>query len=335
MSNLASEAQLFLRRGSRLIAVTHDGLVVSDETVGWRVHEALAGDFCCLVAARDPAGVVFAGSETTGLWRSDDGGEGWRQIGLGGKCVKALATGPGGFLVAGTKPPELHVSTDNGDSWRTLEAFARLRRWFWWQPAEKPHTPYVQAIAVSPDRNTLLAGPEALRPFRSTDGGRRWRQLRRGVPFDCHALEFHPHNPARAYYGGGLGAAVSHDGGAHWLKATNGLDRRYVMCIAVDPEDPALWYVAAAKLRTAHSANSHAAIFRSIGEDAGRWQKLRGGLPEELEHLPHTLAAPAPGQVYAGLRNGDVWRSSDRGDTWQQLPISLGGLRRMLILPPP
>ena len=40
----------------------------------------------------------------------------------------------------------------------------------------------------------------------------------------------------------------------------------------------------------------------------------------------------APGHLYAGLSNGDVWHSTDHGDRWAPLPFNLGGIRRTLIL---
>ena len=43
---------------------------------------------------------------------------------------------------------------------------------------------------------------------------------------------------------------------------------------------------------------------------------------------------PAPGQVSAGLSNGEVWHSTDHGETWRQLNVSLGRLQRTLLLVP-
>jgi hypothetical protein len=40
----------------------------------------------------------------------------------------------------------------------------------------------------------------------------------------------------------------------------------------------------------------------------------------------------APGHLYAGLSNGDVWGSTDHGDTWRKLSFNLGGIHRTLIM---
>ena len=76
----------------------------------------------------------------------------------------------------------------------------------------------------------------------------------------------------------------------------------------------------------AHSGNNaQAYIFRSMG---GTWEKLDGGLPQPLNHMPYALLTDldAPGHLYAGLSNGDVWHTADYGDHWQQLPLNLGSI---------
>ncbi len=205
-----------------------------------------------------------------------------------------------------------------------------MRRWYWWQPAERPHIPYVTAIAVSPTHpDTLLVGVEAQRVLRSNNGGRSWTRLRKGTALDAHALAFHALDGDRAYEGAGLGVAMSRDAGRTWTRVSAGLAVRYVMTIAVDPADPDLWYAGAARMRSAHAAHSHASIFRREG---GMWTRLTGGLPPELEQLPHALVCPTPNVVYAGLRDGAVWRSLDRGGSWSRLPTELHGLRALAVV---
>ncbi len=83
----------------------------------------------------------------------------------------------------------------------------------------------------------------------------------------------------------------------------------------------------------AHSAdNAQAYIFRSMG--GGAWEKLDGGLPQPLSYMPYALLPDrdAPGYLYAGLSNGDVWHTADCGDHWQQLPFNLGAIRTAMIM---
>jgi hypothetical protein len=50
--------------------------------------------------------------------------------------------------------------------------------------------------------------------------------------------------------------------------------------------------------------------------------------------MPYALLTDpaAPGHVYAGLSNGEVWHSTDYGETWLSLPIQLRNIRRTLLL---
>ena len=83
----------------------------------------------------------------------------------------------------------------------------------------------------------------------------------------------------------------------------------------------------------AHSESyAHAYIFRSNRN--GEWQKLSGGLPQLLDHLPYALATDPtePRSVYAGLSNGDVWRSQDLGNSWDRLPFNLKSINRSMIM---
>jgi hypothetical protein len=76
---------------------------------------------------------------------------------------------------------------------------------------------------------------------------------------------------------------------------------------------------------------ANASIFRKIGN--GPWQKLGGGLPQPLDYMAYALLTDpnAPGHLYAGLSNGDVWHTADYGDSWQQLPFNLTGIHRTMI----
>jgi hypothetical protein len=170
---------------------------------------------------------------------------------------------------------------------------------------------------------------------RSTDGGQSWDDHRRGALRDCHSITFHASHGDWAYEAGGTGAgaALSRDAGNTWHQDRAGLDRHYGWACAADPARPEICYISVSPspLKAHGETNAEAYVFRSGG---GGWQKLGGGLPQPLTHMPYArLTDPAePGSVYAGLSNGDVRRSSDLGQTWDRLPFRLGSVRRSLIL---
>lgn len=293
----------------RLCVATRTGIAVVEDG---RAVETWLGDVRCLARA---GGAIYAGTNGAGVLRSDDDGASWRPVGLAGVGVRSLAA-DGDRVVAGAQPVAVHRSDDGGATWAQLDAFPR--RPYWWQPASRPYRQgYVSALAVR--GQTILAGIEAFRGFRSPDGGATWAPLRRGFSRDCHALVL---AHGRAYEGAGLGPSWSMDDGRAWRRLHHGLDRRYVMAVAVDPADPDCWYVAAAPMLKAHSPDSRACVFRWSGS---RWERLT----DELRELPHALACASPSTVVAGLRDGTIMVSADRGETWRTV-AALSGVRAVV-----
>jgi hypothetical protein len=286
----------------RLVAATRSGIAVADEAEPWRIEKTLEGEDVRSLVVASPACRLFAGTQGNGVFRSEDTGATWSRAGLAGEIVKALAVGPDGAVYAGTKPPALFVSRDAGERWLELEGFRAMRRWYWGQPAQRPHTPYVQALAVSPIRaGTILAGIEAFRVLRSDDGGQSWIRLRRGVSIDCHDLTFHPADGDRVYEGAGLGASTSSDAGRTWTRAAAGLDRRYVMSLAVDPADPNRWYVGA-PLCSRRTAPTPMPV-SSVGPATGS-RSSRAGFRRSSSIFPPPSSVRSPGSSTPACATG-------------------------------
>lgn len=327
------------------IAATGNGLThaTGDAAGQWHVERVRAGsDVRCLAADPLNPARVYAGTQGQGVLRSDDRGRTWQPVGLAGQSVKAIAASPTrpAVVYAGTKPAAMFVSHDGGDHWAELAAFRRIPwRWLWLSPAEPPFIGYVQGIALSPtDPQRIVVGIEAGATVMSSDGGQTWTRHRRGALRDCHSLIFHATQGNWVYAGGGGVArwgtsAVSQDAGRTWSSTRRGLDRSYGWAVAADPARPEVWYLSAAPgAFQAHGENAaQAAIFRNDGDG---WQRLAGGLPQPLAHMPYALMTKrgAPGQIYAGLSNGDLWHGVDHGEHWTLLPVSLGRIDRSLIM---
>ena len=63
-------------------------------------------------------------------------------------------------------------------------------------------------------------------------------------------------------------------------------------------------------------------------------EKLSGGLPEPMDYLAYSLVTvpEEPGQLYAGLSNGEVWHTEDYGDNWSRLPLNIGSVRGKMVI---
>ncbi|NUM44444.1 MAG: hypothetical protein HUU38_07020 [Anaerolineales bacterium] len=331
------------------LAATGNSLARAEFTNGqWHVQHLFKNSrINCLAADSRTPHRVFAGTQTGGVYRSSDGGQSWTPVGLAGIPVKSLAVSPHApnTLYAGCKPVSLFISHDAGESWKELPALRACRKWWWFSPAEPPDwRPYVQALALSPaDPKIILAGMEIGGVLRSEDGGQSWKTVR-GALLDCHSLMFHPTNGNWVYEGGGsgAGAAFSRDGGQTWQQPRAGLGKKYGWMVAADPVRPEVWYLSASELPNllkgefappAHmDGNVRAHIYRSVGGAA--WEQLSGGLPVPLDYMAYALLPDptAPGHLYAGFANGDVWHTTDYGDHWTQMPFNLGGIHRTLIM---
>jgi photosystem II stability/assembly factor-like uncharacterized protein len=308
---------------ARLYAATGDAIARLDESEGvWQTRISLTGSGAqCLALDPSDPDVVYAGLREGGVRRTIDGGESWIDCELPAPGVFSLAVSAAdGAIYAGTEPSALYRSDDRGDTWDALTGLLELPSRPTWSFPPRPWTSHVRWIAPSPhDAGLLLVGIELGGLMRSTDGGETWHDHRPGAQRDVHSLAWHPHVAGRAYEAGGGGAAWSEDGGDRWHAADEGRDRNYTWSVTADPDDPELWYVSASTgPYAAHGGRDPQALI--YGRRDGAWRALAGGLPEPLPAMPYALLA-FEGGVVAGLADGQLWGSEDRGESWERYEL--------------
>jgi hypothetical protein len=320
---------------ARLYAATGDGIARLEESAGtWTVELCLPGSGaqCLAVDPSDPD-ILYAGLREGGVRRTLDAGTSWIDCALPEPGVFSLAVSAAdGAVYAGTEPSRLFRSDDRGEGWRELEALLELPSRPTWSFPPRPWTSHVRWIAPSPhDPDLLLVGIELGGLMRSSDRGESWQDHRPGAQRDVHSLAWHPQVPERAYEAGGGGAAFSTDAGETWQPADEGRDRHYTWSVAVDPEDPDYWYVSASTgPYAAHGGlDPQARIYRRRGAEP--WRPLADGLPEPLPAMPYALLA-TDGRLFAGLADGQLWESADRGDRWSVLRLEGDPLGRLVAL---
>ncbi|WP_416840465.1 WD40/YVTN/BNR-like repeat-containing protein [Haloferax sp. DFSO52] len=329
-----SERSFLSTTGSGIASVTEGDLTVTRHLRTQPVSSLAAGP--------PGTGLVLAGTEGNGVFVSTDRGVTWTQRGLADETVMAVAVAPSDpqRLYAGVRPSGVFRSDDGGETWVESESFQKIRgRRMWRSPASPPFTAYVQALAVSPDDPDLVvAGIEFGAVVRSTDGGETWSNHRPKAIRDCHSLVWHPTDAESVYEGGaGIGkrpGARSTDGGETWRKPGGGLDRGYGWSVAAHPANPDIWYVSASTGPfAAHGdGDAKATLFRRTGE--GPWVRLDGITSSSM---PYALCTdPAmPDHLWAGLADGTIWHSSNRGRDWNQLDGQLPAIERSMVMLPP
>ena len=288
----------------------------------WAAHPVLDGVSATCVAT--DGGRVLVGTRGGGARLSLDGGGSWESTDLPERDVYSVAiSGADGALYAGTEPSRLFVSRD-GRSWTELEALQEVPSKDQWSFPPRPETHHVRWIApdpLAPDR--LLVGIELGGVMYSEDAGRSFTDHRPGAKRDAHRLAWHPSAEGRAYEAAGDGAAWSRDGGVSWEAVDTGRDLGYCWALALDPADPDRWYVSAASGPWTAHAGEDAAGGLYVWEH-GAWRRL--GLPGES--MPYALAA-IDGALLAGMADGRILHSGDRGETWEETGVRIGSVLAM------
>ena len=247
-------------------------------------------------------GVVWAGTQPSALFRSDDGGEHYTLVrslwdhphrpewgaGFGGQAIHTVLPHPDdpARVTVAMSTGGVYRSDDAGQTWSASNRgvqviFAPDRYPEFGQCVHK-----VARDATNPDR-LFLQNHNGV--YRSDDDGRSWSSIAEGLPTDFgFAMVTHPHRADTAYN----------------FPIIDGGDR-------VPPD---------------HVCR----VFRT--SDAGQtWTPLGNGLPQQdyfdivLRDAMCTDGAE-PAGLYFGTRNGQVFASADEGESWQQLAEHLPGV---------
>ncbi len=164
--------------------------------------------------------VVISGGEGSGLYKSIDGGENWKQIHKGlpkekGKMAIAVSRANSDKVYALIESDSnkdlggLFVSSNAGASWSRVSDDNRLTQRAWY---------YTEVFADPNDENTVyvMSAPA----LRSIDGGKTWERLG-GTHGDFHDLWINSKNSKNMVISNDGGAAISFNYGSTWSTQTN------------------------------------------------------------------------------------------------------------------
>src|SRR5919108_276159 len=203
--------------------------------------------------------------------RLEERGSDWDvEVSLRGSGAQCLAVNPkeSDTVFAGLRTGGVQKTTDGGRTWNDCAL----------------PQPGVFSLAVGSQDGAVYAGTEPSALFRSDDGGRG----RRG-----------------AEGGGGGGAGCGGAAGEAGGRGGGGGDRHYTWSVAVDPDDPELWYVSASTGPfAAHGHGDPQA--RIYARRDGEWRALAGGLPQPIPAMPYALVA-VQRRAFPGLAGGTTW----------------------------
>ena len=228
-------------------------------------------------------------------------------------------------VYAGTEPSALYISNDGGSSWEKMEALNKLPSSTSWSFPPRPWTHHIRWIepdANNPDY--VFAAIEAGALVQSHDGGKTWIDRVEGGPYDTHSLVTHPKAPKRLYSSAGDGYFESFDYGESWSRPMEGLKHSYLYGLAVDSGNPQVVIVSASigPSKAYSTENAESFVYRKE-EDGRKWKAVSNGLPEPVGTTITVFASnpKVSGEFYA-VNNRGLFISTDSCDSWKRLDTS-------------
>lgn len=242
-------------------------------------------------------GVVYAGVEPAGLFRSDDGGLTWSHVkglrdhpsretwmpGGGGLILHTIAVHPqnANRIWVGISSVGMFETTDGGATWHPRNTGIPAAGPD--EVAEEETGQCIHHFELDPTNPDLMFQQNHMGQYKSTDGGKTWQNVGAGLPSTF-----------------GFGAAVHpRRSGEFYLTPLNGDSiGRYM-------------------------PDGAAAVWKST--DAGSsWAPRRNGLPQKgafFGVLRQALCADTlePAGVYFGSSTGHLFASADEAENWQEV----------------
>jgi len=249
------------------------------------------------------------GQRQFGTFRTDDAGASWRWVfrGSDGKMIETDYDG--GWLM-----------DEYGPGWGE----------------------YALSIGVSPSNPDVCYASDFGCTYRTTDGGRSWRQVyaekagervwrSRGLDVtNCYGVMFDPFDPKHVFIPyTDIGAFNSFDGGETWVHATSGIPGSWInTCYwaVFDPDVPGrIWSAWGSShdlprqkmMRRSNLDKSPGGV--AVSMDGGRsWSQSGTGMaPTSCTHVVLDPRSPKEARtVYACGFGTGVWKSTDGGKKW-------------------
>lgn len=208
---------------------------------------------------------LSSGGPDSGIWKSTDGGDTWREItrhkglppesaiiGKVGVAASPARAGRVWALIESSEKPGLYRSDDFGETWKLVSAEVNLRYRPWY---------YMHVTADTREADTVFVNN--LDFWKSTDGGKTFTAI--ATPHgDNHELWIDPRDNQRMVQGNDGGANVSFNGGESWSTIYNQATAQ-MYTVTTDDREP-FYYVYGTQ-----QDNSSVAVPSGVNDHAITW----------------------------------------------------------------
>ena len=289
------------------------------------------------------------------IQRSDDGGKTWEPVGNEFKYdgtpgthqwydgtqhpwefkriwhIEPSPTDPD-LVYAGAEDAAFFRSRDGGRSWEEMPAL-RTEKGHLWAPGAGGMG--LHTILIDPKKpERIYIAISSAGAFRTEDGGMTWRPINKGLKSNyelpdpdadvghcVHRIAFHPTRPDILFMQKHWDVMRSDNSGDMWHEVSGNLPTDFGFPIDVHAHEPETIYVVPIKSDSEHfPPDGKLRVYRSR-TGGNEWEALTKGLPQENCYVNVYRDAMAvdslePCGIYFGTTGGQVYGSSDSGDSW-------------------
>ena len=302
----------------------------------WSTSLSSAGQIWAIAVNPVSQNNLYAGSNTSGIWKSSNFGANWSQsnTGLTNITVQALGIGTSNpnVIYCGTSQTGsgagIYRSTDAGGNWTQINNGIVETSLGIQSIAVDPLNPEIAYVTVF---DGLVDSQVGI--YKTTNGGVNWNAANNGIGTVKNILPviINPLNKNVLYCGTSFGVTSqtgpphiykSVDAAATWTDVSNGIpglttDNKPVRCLSISRSDTSV-LLAGIFLNTDSLSGMYVTI-----NGGGLWTRRHSGLPNLVGSLPRSCII-RPGsktEFYVGMGNATnsgvgVFKTTDAGLSW-------------------
>ena len=238
-------------------------------------------------------------------------------------------------VFAGVEDAALFRSTDGGTSWRELPGLRGHGTGPKWQPGAGGMC--LHTVLIDPaNPNRIFIAISAAGAFRTDDGGKTWKPINKGlyskylpdptaeVGHCVHRIALHRSRPNTLFMQKHWDVMRSDDAGDTWHEVSGNLPSDFGFVIDVHAHEPETIFVVPIKSDGEHfPPEGKLRVYRSR-TGGNEWEALTKGLPQRdcyVNVLRDAMAVDSLEKcgIYFGTTGGQVYASSDAGDSWSPI----------------